>query len=386
MTTGDGGALRQDASATRTFPVASWLISAQQSRAHPRLLSLRARGRRRRRSPHAAAGSASSRCSTVSTTALRGRGAPIRTPSRCGSLSMSAASSPRHALDLLDAFRLDVRKNSLCDWQELMDYCRLSAMPVGRFVLDVHGEDRIAVAGVRRALRRASGDQPSPGLRRGLSQSRSRLSAARHPRRAWRLGRDAGRAERAPRRCARPSPSSPRARPRLDPARRERSSPQITDFRLAAEIAAIQALARRLARDLESRDPLSERVHLGKAGFACGRRARRAARSSPRALIRSVRARPKARRMSARQAAPAARSSFYMAMRILPSAAARGDVRALRVLPRGRRHRRRARAGDAGRSALAELDALARRHRRALCRAARRRISPRSTEAVRASA
>ena len=44
--------------------------------------------------------------------------------------------------------------------------------------------------------------------------------------------------------------------------------PNIRDARLGAEIAAIHALARRLARDLESRDPLSERVHLGKAGLA----------------------------------------------------------------------------------------------------------------------
>jgi hypothetical protein len=44
--------------------------------------------------------------------------------------------------------------------------------------------------------------------------------------------------------------------------------PQIQDVRLGAEIAAIHALARRLAHDLESRDPLSERVHLSKAGFA----------------------------------------------------------------------------------------------------------------------
>jgi hydroxysqualene synthase len=43
---------------------------------------------------------------------------------------------------------------------------------------------------------------------------------------------------------------------------------QIQNVRLGAEIAAIHALARRLARDLENRDPLSERVHLGKAGFA----------------------------------------------------------------------------------------------------------------------
>ena len=50
--------------------------------------------------------------------------------------------SPKHALDLLKAFRLDVHKNRYADWPELMDYCALSAAPVGRFVLDVHGEDR----------------------------------------------------------------------------------------------------------------------------------------------------------------------------------------------------------------------------------------------------
>ena len=68
-------------------------------------------------------------------------------------------------------------------------------------------------------------------------------------------------------------------------------------MRLAAEIAAIQALARRLARDLETRDPLSERVHLGKAGFALvgGLGALRFLAS---ALIRSVRARPKVCRMT----------------------------------------------------------------------------------------
>ena len=30
------------------------------------------------------------------------------------------------------------------DWDDLIDYCRYSAMPVGRFVLDVHGEDAAA--------------------------------------------------------------------------------------------------------------------------------------------------------------------------------------------------------------------------------------------------
>ena len=50
--------------------------------------------------------------------------------------------SPRHAQDLLTAFRMDVTKLRYSDWDDLIDYCSYSAMPVGRFVLDVHGESR----------------------------------------------------------------------------------------------------------------------------------------------------------------------------------------------------------------------------------------------------
>ena len=50
--------------------------------------------------------------------------------------------SPRHAQDLLAAFRRDATKLRYHDWNDLIDYCRYSAMPVGRFVLDVHGESR----------------------------------------------------------------------------------------------------------------------------------------------------------------------------------------------------------------------------------------------------
>jgi squalene synthase HpnC len=46
----------------------------------------------------------------------------------------------RHPLDLLVAFRQDVTKRRYRDWEDLMQYCRYSALPVGRFVLDVHGE------------------------------------------------------------------------------------------------------------------------------------------------------------------------------------------------------------------------------------------------------
>jgi len=49
--------------------------------------------------------------------------------------------TPRHAQDLLAAFRQDAAKCRYASWTELHDYCRLSAMPVGRYVLDLHGED-----------------------------------------------------------------------------------------------------------------------------------------------------------------------------------------------------------------------------------------------------
>jgi squalene synthase HpnC len=49
---------------------------------------------------------------------------------------------PAHATDLLIAFRRDATKLRYESWDELISYCQVSAMPVGRYVLDVHGEDR----------------------------------------------------------------------------------------------------------------------------------------------------------------------------------------------------------------------------------------------------
>ena len=45
-----------------------------------------------------------------------------------------------HACDLLHAFRQDATKQRYANWGELATYCRYSAMPVGRHVLDLHGE------------------------------------------------------------------------------------------------------------------------------------------------------------------------------------------------------------------------------------------------------
>jgi farnesyl-diphosphate farnesyltransferase len=46
----------------------------------------------------------------------------------------------RHARALLVAFRQDATKRRYASWEELLDYCRFSAMPVGRQLLDLHGE------------------------------------------------------------------------------------------------------------------------------------------------------------------------------------------------------------------------------------------------------
>ena len=46
----------------------------------------------------------------------------------------------QHSCDLLVAFRRDATKLRYADWEDLLDYCRYSAMPVGRHVLDLHGE------------------------------------------------------------------------------------------------------------------------------------------------------------------------------------------------------------------------------------------------------
>ena len=47
--------------------------------------------------------------------------------------------SSRSCQDLLQAFRLDVVKSRYQDWADLIGYCRLSAAPVGRYMIDLHG-------------------------------------------------------------------------------------------------------------------------------------------------------------------------------------------------------------------------------------------------------
>ena len=222
--------------------------------------------------------------------ALCGRGAPDPEAEPLRLQLSERGLKPQHALDLLKAFRQDVRKRRYANWAELMDYCALSAAPVGRFVLDVHGEDPTlwpASDALCSALQVINHLQDCAQDYRRLDRVYLPLDTlAAHGASVDMLG-------------------EPTAPPSLrdaiaELARRtselvERGAalvPRIKDMRLAAEIAAIEALARRLARDLESRDPLSQRVHLGKAGFALVGELG-VLRFLASALVRSVRAPPK---------------------------------------------------------------------------------------------
>jgi squalene synthase HpnC len=178
-------------------------------------------------------------------------------------LGLSAA----HALDLLDAFRRDVTKTRYADWDELYDYCTVSAMPVGRFVLDVHGEDRAlwpASDALCAALQIINHLQDCGKDYRNLDRVYipQALLPDPTPLGEWRASpavRDAVRV--LARRC-------------MDLLRQSAGfAYQIRDRRLGVEVAVIQRLAESLSRRLIARDPLCDRVHHTKAeallhGFA----------------------------------------------------------------------------------------------------------------------
>jgi hydroxysqualene synthase len=175
---------------------------------------------------------------------------------------------PRHAQDLLTAFRMDVTKRRYRNWDELIEYCSYSAMPVGRFVLEVHGEsrsiwpandalcavlqinnhiqdchtdytalDRVyvpldAFADAGAAVEELGASQSSPALLRCLQAVAHRTEALLEESRGF--------------------------------------AAMIDDFRLSLEVAVITTLARRILGLIKTRDPLSENVHLTKIGVMGG--------------------------------------------------------------------------------------------------------------------
>lgn len=72
--------------------------------------------------------------------ALQCRGRPCELLRDVASTIHEFALPERLFFDLLDAFELDLTKNRYADEEELLDYCRLSANPVGRILLHLDGE------------------------------------------------------------------------------------------------------------------------------------------------------------------------------------------------------------------------------------------------------
>lgn len=172
----------------------------------------------------------------------------------------------RHAQDLLTAFRLDVTKLRYANWDELIDYCSYSAMPVGRFVLDVHGESHAtwpASDAICAALQIINHLQDCAKDYRDLNRVYIPLDAMAAAGTAVEaLG--APKASAALRNCI-----VALAEPTDRLLRKGAALPDLVkDLRLSLEIAAIQALAYRNVRVLKQRDPLSEKVHPSKPMFA----------------------------------------------------------------------------------------------------------------------
>jgi hydroxysqualene synthase len=194
----------------------------------------------------------------------RGAGDPEAEPLR---LALNERGlTPQHAEELLEAFRLDVTKLRYASWRDLMDYCRLSAAPVGRFVLDVYGEDR-------------STWRASDSLCAALQVINHLQDCAKDYRRLDRvyLPQDALARRGASVEMLAAARSAPALLDVLHELADETAallrdaaplSGQVRNARLALEIAAIQALAEHLVGRLARRDPLSENVHLGKPAAA----------------------------------------------------------------------------------------------------------------------
>ncbi len=171
----------------------------------------------------------------------------------------------RHCLDLISAFKQDAVKTRYESWAELMDYCDRSAAPVGRYLLDLHGESR-DLWPANDAL--CNSLQVINHLQDCADDYR-RLDRVYLPQQWMReagadvamLGEPTARAALLAviRRCAAGAATLNTAAEALPLGLRS--------WRLSAESAVILAIAKRLTTELARRDPLAERVALSRIGF-----------------------------------------------------------------------------------------------------------------------
>ena len=172
----------------------------------------------------------------------------------------------KHGLDLISAFKQDAVKNRYESWAELVDYCDRSAAPVGRFLLDLHGEDKSLYAfsdALCNALQVINHLQDCGKDYREMNRVYLPM--------AWIKGDNAGVEH-----LSRDALSSAlrrvldraleRTRTLLAEARRLPAN--LRSRRLGAESAVILTIAERLTAKLGREDPLARRVVLSKPVFA----------------------------------------------------------------------------------------------------------------------
>jgi farnesyl-diphosphate farnesyltransferase len=174
--------------------------------------------------------------------------------------------TPQHCQDVLHAFRLDATKLRYRDWDDLMEYCRYSASPVGRQLLDLHGESHDTWP-------------PSDALCSALQVLNHLQDCAADYRALHRvyLPLDELTAAGSTVEALSAPAASPGLRRVIDSlldqtealiAKARELPPRVAARGLRWESTVIIALAARLARRLRHGDPLATRVKLGKNDFA----------------------------------------------------------------------------------------------------------------------
>jgi squalene synthase HpnC len=169
--------------------------------------------------------------------------------------------NPRH---LLVAFRADASNRPCRSWSDLLAYCRYSAAPVGRFMLELHGEDRAALP---------AADALCTALQI-LNHLQDCQDDFRDLRRVYIPGDWLEEHELHPRVLMAPRTPPPlravfdRMLDRTDQLNATAAvlPSSIRGRGLRMEVAAILAISRRLAKKLRREDPLAGRVALGRAG------------------------------------------------------------------------------------------------------------------------
>ena len=171
----------------------------------------------------------------------------------------------RHCVDLTRAFKQDAVKLRYADWNELIGYCNFSAAPVGRYLVDLHGQPATAYSAsdalcnalqVLNHLQDCRDDYKALN-RVYLPQEWMREAGAV----VEDLGRNRSRAalRRVLDRCLDASDHLLVAAESLPR--------QLLSLSLAMESAVILAIARKLSVELRRRDPVAERVVLSKPKY-----------------------------------------------------------------------------------------------------------------------